>query len=90
MDQMNKIFRASGLIVELALFYVDDVRFILRGFARGFHWDKTKIAVTLSTFTFSRVIWIRGTGGKAYILLGHWRTENASRLSASLSGRKLK
>ena len=56
MDKVNKMFRASGMLVELALFYVDDVRFILRGFTRGFHWDKTECKFT---HTGDREIWDR-------------------------------
>ena len=37
--QLVKILIRSGISVEMALFYVDDVRLVLGGFMKGMAWS---------------------------------------------------
>ena len=37
--EIIRVFRVSGIEVLMVLLYVDDIRFVLEGFMRGYKWD---------------------------------------------------
>ena len=52
--EVVKLLEQAGFEVLLALFYVDDVRIILRGFNKGFWWDRAKGKFSYSEDRFRR------------------------------------
>ena len=52
--EVVKLLEGAGFKVLLALFYIDDVRIILKGFSKGFGWDRTRREFTYSDERYSK------------------------------------